>query len=328
MSAETVIDAIITAAQNLAQDMSDRAVGYGDTAQTAAVAVTDLGTVPVPARPTPIVPDFLPDPDEAEEKFRTVFGELYNQLGPEFNTKLSTFLDTYFPKIDECLQSSIDDWICNTITNGATGIPTTVENQIWERSRGRELRDFGRKDDELVSTWASRGFSLPTGALFDAQQVAQQDLTEKIATHSRDVAIKQADIQIESIKFAVGQGITLRLGALDAVAKYMSNWIELSKVSVAYANATLSTRSALYSALSAYYGALIASERLIYDWGNDQAVLTVKQQEAFVQLVNSNTNARVSAAISSAKAVAEIAAAAMSAQNSLANVGNVTTIEG
>lgn len=328
MSAETVIDSIITSAHNIAVETKNAALSYAEDAQTAALAVTSLDDLPVPVRPNPVIPAFLPDPDEAEEKFRTTFSELYNLLGPDFNAQIDAFLARFFPQIDECLEESIDTWLCNTINNGATGIPTDVENQIWERSRARELRDFSRKDEELVSGWAKRGFSLPTGALFNAQQVAQQDLTERISTHSRDVAIKQAEIQIETIKFAISEGIKLRLGALQVAVDYMRAWLDVSKISVEYANGILRSRTAFYGALAAYYGALIAGERLVYDWGNNQAVLTVEQQKAFVSLVNSNTNARVQAAISAASSVASIGAAALAAQNSMAHVSNETLISG
>lgn len=328
MSAETLIDDIIQTAQGIAADTISQAVSYSNDAQTAAVTVTSLDAPPVPVQPERIDISALPSPDEAEQKFRTVFNELYNQIGPDFAAQFNAFITRFFPVIDVCLQSSVDTWICNTINNGATGIPADVENQIWERSRARELRDFARVDDAIVSTWAARGFSLPTGALFDAQQVAQQAASEKISTHSRDVAIKQAEIQIETIKFAVGKGIELRLGALNVAVDYLRAWLDISKVSVAYANAILASRQALYQALSAYYGALIASERLIYDWGHDNAVLTVKQQEAFVSLVNSNTDARVRAAITAAQTVGSIGAAALAAQNTMAQISNETTVSG
>ena len=328
MSAETVVNALINAAQSIAASTINKALVYTDAAQIAAQSITDISNVPIPIKPSPVIPAFLPNPDEAEQKFRTNFAELFNQLEPEFEVEFNEFLARFFPQIDECLQSSIDTWLCNTINNGATGIPTDVENQIWERSRARELKDFGRRDDELVRTWANRGFSMPTGALFDAQQIAQEDLTEKISTHSRDVAIKQAEIQIETIKFAVAEGIKLRLGALDVAIKYLQVWLGNAQISVAYANATILARSHLYQALAAYYGALIASERLIYDWGHDQAVLTVEQDKSFVSLVNSNVTARVGAAIAAANAVGSIGAAAIAAQNSLASISNNTNITG
>lgn len=328
MSAETVIDDIITAAQAMASTTITKAIGYTDTAQTAAVVVTDLDAIPVPERPDLLVPTFTPDPDQAEDKFRTTFNALFDSLGPDFDDKLDTFIARFFPVIDACLQSSIDTWICNTINNGATGIPTDVENQIWERSRARELKDFGRKQDELVSQWAERGFFLPSGALFDAQQEAQRDLTERIATHSRDVAIKQAEIQIETIKFAVAEGIKLRLGALAVAVDYLKAWLDVGKIAVEYANGILRARTSFYSALSAYYDALIGAERLVYDWGRDHAALTVEQQKAFVGLVNSNTDARVRAAITAAQTVGTIGAAALAAQNSMAHVSNETIVSG
>jgi hypothetical protein len=328
MSAESVVQDIIDGAQEVARTTTEKAIGYADDAQTAAIAVVDLGPIPSVARPDVDIPGPPPDPDDAEDKFRGTFAELYNTLGPEFDARLNAFIERFFPKIDECLQSTIDNWICDTITNGATGIPVDVENQIWERSRARELRDAARKEDELMVQWAGRGFSMPTGALFGAQQMAQQELSEKISTHSRDVAIKQAEIQIDTIKFAVSEGIKLRLGGLQALFGYLNSWLNVSKISSDYANGILQSRSHLYQALSSYYAALIAAERLLYDWGNDARKLVVQQQKEFVDLVNGNTNARVNAAISAANSMASTARAALSAQNTLAKIGNETNIQG
>jgi hypothetical protein len=328
VSAEDLVNSIIAAAQVTADKATGKAIGYADDAITASTSVTDLNPIPTVTKPTAIVPEKPPAADEAEDKFRTTFSELFNQLGPEFDSRLNAFLARFFPVIDVCLQTSVDQWICNTITNGATGIPVTVENQIWERSRARELKDAARRDDELVAQWAGRGFSIPPGALYDAQQKAQQDLSEKISTHSRDVAIKQVEIQIETIKFAVGKGIELRLGALEAAGRYIQSWLEVGKIAVEYANGILRSRSYLYQALAAYYDALIRSERLIYDWGNDTRTLTIRQQEAFVALVTSNTKARVEAAISAANSVGGVARAALAAQNTLAHIGSETEIAG
>lgn len=328
MSAESTVQDIIDGAQEIAKETTEKAIGYADDAQTAAVAIVDLGPIPHVDKPLVVIPGPPPDPDDAEDKFRGTFAELYNQLGPEFDARFDAFLKRFFPKIDECLQSTIDNWICDTITNGASGIPVDVENQIWERSRARELRDAARKEDELLADWAGRGFSMPTGALFAAQQQAQQDLSEKISTHSRDVAIEHNKIQIETIKFAVSEGIKLRLGALNAVFQYLKDWLDLAKISSDYANGILQSRSHLYQALAQYYAAVIAAERLEYDWGNDNRKLVVEQQHYFVNLVASNTKARVDAAISAADSMAKTAQAALSAQNTLAKIGSETNIEG
>jgi hypothetical protein len=328
MSADEVVKDLIDAAQVIAKQTTEKAIGYADDAQTAAITVTDLGPIPSVDKPDVVIPGPPPDPDDAEDKFRGTFAELFNTLGPEFDDRFNAFLARFFPKIDECLQSTIDNWICDVIQNGTSGIPPDVENQIWERSRARELRDAAREEDELISNWAGRGFALPPGALYDAQQLVHQKLSEKISTHSRDVAIKHNEIQIETIKFAVAEGIKLRLGALAALVTYLRTWLDLAKISSDYANGILQSRAHLYTALSQYYAAVIAAERLLYDWGNDERKLIVAQQKEFVDLVNGNTNARVNAAISAANSMASTARAALSAQNTLAKIDNTTNIQG
>lgn len=334
MSAETLIDSIITAAQDTALTMQNKAVSYADDAQTAALSVVDLGALPTAAPPTRVVTNFLPDADVEADKFRVAYAELANDLSTKFVLTYDAFKQKYFPLIDTDLQTSVDGWIKSTITDAVvngkilTGIPVDVENQIWERSRERELRDFYRTEDELISGWARRGFSLPGGALLDAQQHAQKALSEKISTHSRDVAIKQVEIHIETIKFAVKEGIDLRIRGLEAADKFTNAWFSINKSAIAYADGILQARHQLWSVLAAYYDALIRQERLLYDWGKDRAALSVEQTKSFVQLVNNNTTTRVNAAISAADAVARIGAAALAAQNSLVHISNDTINQG
>src|SRR5262245_46387889 len=211
MSAEELVQDIIDGAQEIAKETTEKAIGYADDAQTAAITVITLDPIPSVPKPEVEIPGPPPDPDDAEDKFRGTFAELFNMLGPEFDDRFNAFLARFFPKIDECLRTTIDDWICDVILNGTDGIPPHVEAQIWERARAKELRDAARQDDELISTWAGRGFSMPSGVLFAAQQSSQQQLSEKISTAAREAAIKQVEIQIETIKFAVSEGIKLRL---------------------------------------------------------------------------------------------------------------------
>lgn len=327
MSAETLIDDIIQNAQSLAQDMSEQAVDFSQDAIIAAQSVTSLGTPPAIAEPDITLPPVPPDANTVLE-FKSSFSELFNQLGPDFDARLTALVNRFFPEIEDCLPNTIDDWLCNTILNGGTGIPAAVENQIWERSRAREALDALRQTDETVDQFAARGFSLPSGALLNAVARIQDGLSQKVSTHSRDVAIKQAEIEIANIRFAVEQGIRLRLGALEATINYLRAWLGIVNESVDYGTAVSNARLRLYDSSSAYYKALVDAEALILDWGKANAQSFLANQAQFVTLTTENTKARVDAAVRSAASIASVASAATAAQNSLASISNNTNIEG
>ncbi len=323
MSAEATIEEIINNARAFADEYGEAAQDLAEQAQVAAQSVTTLSDPPGIAEPNVTEPPIPPSGDSGVE-FKSNFNELFDQLGPEFDARLTALVERFFPEIDDCLPNTIDNWICNTILNGGTGIPVAVEDQIWERSRAREALDAQRQTDEVIEQFAGRGFTLPSGALLNATARIQDGLSQKVSTHSREVAIKQVDIEIANIRFAVEQGIKLRLGAIDATINYLRAWLGIVKESVDYGTAISTARLKLYDSSSDYYRALIAGEALLLDWGKANSVAFLEGQRNFVSLTNENTKARVDAAIKSAAAIASIASAATAAQNSLAQISNNT----
>ena len=323
MSAETIIAEIIDNARTLGNDAADAATGFAADAQTAAQSVINLGAVPFAAQPSVTIPPFTPNSDSTGD-LRGGFDEMFGQLYPDFDSRFDAFIARFFPKVEECLVTSIGTWICNTINNGGTGIPAIIEDQIWERSRAREQQDMDRQKDETVYAFSERGFTLPQGALFAALQDIEFQHSQKVSTHSRDVAIKQAEIEIENIRFAIQQGINLRQIGLNAVNDYLRAWLDTAKTAVDYANALVSAKLKLYDSTSAYYNALIAAASLEYEWGRDKANQTLTQQGLIVSASNENTRGRVNAAISAAQVMGQLAAAVSAAQNTLAHIGNQT----
>jgi hypothetical protein len=96
------------------------------------------------------------------------------------------------------LRSQLDIWV-----NGAsTGLSAAVEQAIWDRGRSREVTASARKMGESIRMFAARGFTKPPGALnLDIQQ-SLQDSQSLLAGQSRDVMIKQADLEQTNRRFA------------------------------------------------------------------------------------------------------------------------------
>lgn len=96
------------------------------------------------------------------------------------------------------LRAQLDTWV-----NGiSTGLAPAVEQAIWDRARAREVTSSQRKITESIRAFAARGFTKPPGALnLDIQQ-ALQDSQDAISTQSRDVMVKQADLEQSNRRFA------------------------------------------------------------------------------------------------------------------------------
>lgn len=328
MTAESTVQQIIDAAQSQADAALDKAIAYTDAAQTAAIVVFDLGLVPSPTNPNVEVPPFVNPAEDLVGQYKIELSAALAELVPGFDGQVNNFITNWFPDFAGCLKEQVDQWICKTIQSGGTGIPVDVENQIWERSRNREIIDASRQQSEVITAFAARGFALPSGVLLDAVQRVQQDLSNKNSTHSRDVAIKQAEIEIENIRFAVEQGVRLRLGVVQALVEFVNTWLRMQQTAIDRAKAVIDAKRDLWQAAAAYYRALIDVAELDLKYDEIRIDSALKQAALVVQAGLGGVDAKVKAAVGAAETLANFAASAIGAQNTLANIEHSTIVTG
>lgn len=321
MSAEFVVDTLITNALTIAQQKSEAAQGFTDDAQEAIdEAMFQLEGAPVfgggPTAPTLNKPITEDGSTLYKSEYDSKAGELTGQLAGVF----SGFLDDYFPPLGFCLES-VETWICNTINNGGTGIPAAVEEQIWQRSRDKEALEASRLEAEAVSSFAERGFTLPPGALAHRLLVVQQAAANKNSSHARDVAIKQVEIEIENIRFAITTAVNARLACINAAIEYWKAYLLPHDIAARRANAIIDAKTNFSNALSAWFSAQVGLYNAdvtltghYYNTVNSAWMARAKALEAFGM-----SKAKVAA--DGAQAQSAIAAAAMSAMNTLAQYG-------
>lgn len=140
-----------------------------------------------------------------------------------------------------------------TMLLGGTGLPPSIEQAIWDRGRVREDVMAGKATQEAYEEFASRGFSLPTGAL--AARVAEvwQKNRDANSSYSRDVAVKQAQLEIDNLKFSVQTGIQLEGQLMTYAGQYAQRALEAAKTTVEVAINIFNAQVALYNArLQAY----------------------------------------------------------------------------
>lgn len=111
------------------------------------------------------------------------------------------------PEYVSALKSAIEDKLGAWIAGTFTGIAPDVEQAIYERARVREVVNAERAVDDAIRQFSARGFDLPAGALIENIQRAQQEEQDKTSTLSRDIMIKQAELEQANIHFALEQGI-------------------------------------------------------------------------------------------------------------------------
>jgi hypothetical protein len=90
------------------------------------------------------------------------------------------------------LITNLDTWLRAILVDGATGLGTTVEANIWDRARDRLQVENERVYEEALSFWSARGHALPPGALIARLTRAMAEQTRANQQINYEIAIEQA----------------------------------------------------------------------------------------------------------------------------------------
>lgn len=86
---------------------------------------------------------------------------------------------------------------------GGTGLTPAVETAIWDRARERELSLSQARIDQVTRDSEALGFQLPPGVLNDGIRRETRAYYDKASELSRDIAIKQADLEQANMQQAI-----------------------------------------------------------------------------------------------------------------------------
>lgn len=278
------------------------------------VQITETGLIYSPALPTPpALVEF--DPLQADARYQDYKNEISAYLTDHFQA----FITTFYPS--SAYLTYAQAWIERALTTGGTGLNSIVESQIWERDRARLARDNARAQDELRSAWASKGYPLPPGALVSQQQLLDADLRDKTAQASRDVAIRQAEIEIENIRFAVQQALNLRQQALNAALDFIRAMVLGPQVGAQVATSIADIQARMTQATTALYAAQVQATELPLRIAVTDAELRQRAKEANLRAAVEAQHDRVTVANGAAQSLSSVAAAAANALHSSVGIG-------
>lgn len=159
--------------------------------------------------------------------------------------------------------------VLTTRIGGGTGLDPAVEAQIWDRARSRETKLGQANEDDVTRNAENLGFKLPTGILTHQLRGAQQDAVDKISTLSRDIAIKQADLEQtnldKSLQLAldcegklIDQALQMERIAFESAQVVAKNSIDIHNAAVDRLKVLLQR----YSEFRQAYATIIEGERL------------------------------------------------------------------
>ena len=148
---------------------------------------------------------------------------------------------------------------------GGTGLPAAVEQAIWDRARSRETQAALANEAEIMRTSEALGFQLPTGVLAAQLREAQQNYYDKLSGLSRDVAIKQAELEQENLKQTIASGMQLEGQLIDYSYKLEQLTFDAAKTAAENALQVYNAQVEQFKALLSAYNTYATAYRTIMD---------------------------------------------------------------
>lgn len=181
--------------------------------------IPDTPTLDAVAEPTaPTIIDIDDDLDDPPEKSYGAAPDLIEIIIPTLPTLDTPDFDAEVPTFSILAPEPVIQWqepvytsdikdavgaVIQEMLDGGTGLPSDVEQALWDRARAREDSAAAGAVETAIEEWAARGFIVPTGLLNKQVQVAREDAARKINGLSRDIAIEQANLEQKNRQFAV-----------------------------------------------------------------------------------------------------------------------------
>jgi hypothetical protein len=189
-------------------------------------------------------------------------------------------------------------------------VPEALQEIMWSRAKAQGMRDNARFEDEQVTTWASRGFSMPSGVLANQLMMKQQQLAYTNADLAAQQAVKALDIQIDGIKFAADLSVKLQLGLINGMNGLIDAYNKVASEELNHNAAMTNATNQLFGGVTAYYDTLVKSAATDTQSILGRADIGTKQDGLLRQAWSDLVREKTTAALTGSQVYAQMANAA------------------
>jgi hypothetical protein len=211
------------------------------------------------------------------------------------------------------LRAALLQWV----DGKSTGLLPSVEQAIWDRGRARETATVNRKVQEVIRQGSMRGFPRPPGELFVATQEALQESQNTMSSLSRDVMIKQAELEQSNRRFSLEQATKMEEAMIAYTSQQAARVLESAKALQTFLVDIYQHEVSAYGVQAQVYKARVDSETTAYKAQADvqvaQANVRVEMARIQLQTFVQELTLNVEVAKAGAQVTAQLAAAALSA---------------
>lgn len=130
------------------------------------------------------------------------------------------------------LQAALKIALIDFIENGGTGLGSDVEDALWERGRARQEILNEKVYDEANEFFASRGYTIPPGALGGRLTEALAEQTRADAQLNFEILIEQARLARAQSEHTMNASLTLEGQDKEQFNNIANRTLEAAKVAV------------------------------------------------------------------------------------------------
>lgn len=160
----------------------------------------------------------------------------------------------YQSDLQDALKTALQDFV----ENGGTGLGSTIEAALWARARARQNLLNERTYNEAEEYFASRGYTIPPGALGGRLTEALSEQTRADAQLNYEISIEQARLARAQSEYTMGASITLEGQDKELFNNVANRALEAAK-------ATIQVIVDLYDAKVREYIAKLDGNKLIVE---------------------------------------------------------------
>ena len=310
---ETIIaNAMLTASDftNQAADAADDLLGVNAGFYIAPPASTTGFTVSAVEPDVPTVEDSVLN-----------YEQYLDKLVALLSGQLAGFFAQYYPLVSDAFDEATA-WLVSTITNGGTGINQAIWDQVWNRARENVIADGRRVQAQIVTGFSAKGIMLPAGVMTRKISESLFDQTGKTGIVATSNAMKQVEIQIETIKFAVEKALESRTMAMTAATDYIRAIATSPAAAAQVASLNSDNRAKMLSAAGEFYRARLSRDELVLRSKLAELDSTVDVYKHRRDNATQNDQVEVQALAAAADVFGRTASAAIASLNSIVSTAS------
>ncbi len=164
-------------------------------------ALSDIGEIPEFNLPTiPEIPDFAPPQDELQD----IYFADHNAKTGELDTKIHEFAhtDTGLVELRPAFARVIE-----AINTQNTGLPTDVQQEIFDAGRERLREDQLQSEREAEERWVERGHELPGAAVQASILEARRTRQIEAGRLNRELTVQVHQQAIENMRYVIDRAV-------------------------------------------------------------------------------------------------------------------------